>query len=184
MKDQPNCIQVYLRLRPTKKASVIYGLTEEENKINFQFQKDPSKGYVNNAEKNHEFYFDKIFNQQTKQEQVFDSVAKEVIDSCLDGYNGTIFAYGQTGSGKTYTITGGVEKYVDRGLIPRTIGYIFNEAKKKTNMTIKVNVSYLEIYNDQGYDLLDQDHSTKNLMDLPKVLLFENENEVHFIKFK
>jgi kinesin family protein 6/9 len=46
--------------------------------------------------------------------------------SALEGYNGTIFAYGQTGSGKTFTITGGVEKYSDRGIIPRTLSYLFN----------------------------------------------------------
>ena len=50
-----------------------------------------------------------------------------MIDSCFDGFNGTIFAYGQTGSGKTFTITGGTEKYNDRGIIPRTISYIFSE---------------------------------------------------------
>lgn len=43
----------------------------------------------------------------TKQEKVFDKVAKDVIDSALEGFNGTIFAYGQTGSGKTFTMTGG-----------------------------------------------------------------------------
>jgi len=47
------------------------------------------------------------------------------VDSVLDGYNGTIFAYGPTGSGKTYTITGGTEKYTERGIIPRTLSYIF-----------------------------------------------------------
>ena len=52
-------------------------------------------------------------------------MAKPVIDNCLEGYNGTIFAYGQTGSGKTFTITGGPEKYTDRGIIPRTITYFF-----------------------------------------------------------
>ncbi len=34
-------------------------------------------------------------------------MAKDVVDSALDGFNGTIFAYGQTGSGKTFTMTGG-----------------------------------------------------------------------------
>ncbi|CAF5145532.1 unnamed protein product, partial [Rotaria socialis] len=38
----------------------------------------------------------------------------------IAGYNGTIFAYGQTGSGKTFTITGGPERYADRGIIPRS----------------------------------------------------------------
>lgn len=30
----------------------------------------------------------------TMQERVFEDVAKDVIDGCFEGYNGTIFAYG------------------------------------------------------------------------------------------
>lgn len=59
--------------------------------------------------------------------QVFDSVARDVILGGMEGYNGTILAYGQTGSGKTFTITGGPERYVDRGLIPRAISLIYAE---------------------------------------------------------
>ena len=109
---------------------------------------------------------------------MFDSVAKEVVDSCLDGYNGTIFAYGQTGSGKTYTITGGTDHYDDRGIIPRTISYIYKEIQNRTHASYKIQISYLEIYNDQGYDLLDVNHASKTLLDLPKVHLLENENGV------
>ena len=29
-----------------------------------------------------------------------------IVDSCLAGYNSSIFAYGQTGSGKTHTMLG------------------------------------------------------------------------------
>lgn len=36
-------------------------------------------------------------------------------------------------------------------------------------------ISYLEIYNGQGYDLLDENHSSKSLFDLPKVQMFEND---------
>ena len=61
-----------------------------------------------------------------------------MIESCFEGYNGTIFAYGQTGSGKTYTITGGAERYADRGVIPRTISYIFNEISKRNTYSYKV----------------------------------------------
>lgn len=38
--------------------------------------------------------------------------------------------YFQTGSGKTFTITGGAERYVDRGLIPRSLSYIFEYFEK------------------------------------------------------
>lgn len=48
----------------------------------------------------------------------------------MAGYNGTIFAYGQTGSGKTFTITGGAERYSDRGIIPRTLSYVFEQLQK------------------------------------------------------
>lgn len=67
-----------------------------------------------------------------------DNFMYKVVESCFDGYNGTIFAYGQTGSGKTYTITGGAEKYNDRGIIPRTISYIFNEISKRNTSSYKV----------------------------------------------
>lgn len=43
----------------------------------------------------------------------------------MAGYNGTIFAYGQTGSGKTYTMTGSRANFQERGIIPRTLSYIF-----------------------------------------------------------
>ncbi len=43
-------------------------------------------------------------NDQIDQSTIFNHIAKPIADSCMQGYNGTIFAYGQTGAGKTYTI--------------------------------------------------------------------------------
>ena len=40
----------------------------------------------------------------------------------------------QTGSGKTFTITGGAERYVDRGLIPRSLSYIFDYFEKVSDL--------------------------------------------------
>mgnify|MGYP000179129357 FL=1 len=100
----------------------------------------------------------------------------QVVLGALDGYNGTIFAYGQTGSGKTFTITGGAERYVDRGIIPRAISLIYSELGKRSNYTYTIHFSYLEIYNETGIDLLNPDHETKALEELPKVLLFLNQS--------
>lgn len=62
---------------------------------------------------------------------IFQSLSMyHVFSSVVSGYNGTIFAYGQTGSGKTFTITGGAEKYSQRGIIPRTLGYIYELYEK------------------------------------------------------
>ena len=91
----------------------------------------PKKGINNHQLENRVFKFNEVFGMETKQEKIFDRVAKDVIDSAIDGFNGTIFAYGQTGSGKTFTMTGGTESYEDRGLIPRTLSYLFNETRQR-----------------------------------------------------
>ena len=46
------------------------------------------------------FEFNKVFDSDSTQEQIFENVAKLRIDDVLNGVNCTIFAYGQTGSGK------------------------------------------------------------------------------------
>ena len=52
------------------------------------------------------FKFDFVGDQDIDQLSMFNHIAKPIADSCLQGYNGTIFAYGQTGAGKTHTIQG------------------------------------------------------------------------------
>jgi kinesin family member 15 len=52
------------------------------------------------------FTFDYVADIDVSQSEIFTKIAQPVADSCLMGYNGSIFAYGQTGSGKTFTIQG------------------------------------------------------------------------------
>jgi len=155
----------------------ILDLQAADRKAEVFVPKNQSSGYVNNSKEAFSFSFNEVFEISVKQESVFNQVAKEVVDSSIEGYNGTIFAYGQTGSGKTYTITGGAEHYEDRGVIPRTLAYIFSETSKRKDSFYEISVSYLEIYNNEGFDLLNENHTTKNLHDLPKVIPRETENE-------
>lgn len=48
----------------------------------------------------HTFVFDHVYDQASSQKKVFETTARGVVDSALQGYNATIFAYGQTGTGK------------------------------------------------------------------------------------
>ena len=43
------------------------------------------------------FTFDKVFGMYSRQEEVFDSMVRPIVDETLAGFNCTIFAYGQTG---------------------------------------------------------------------------------------
>ena len=40
------------------------------------------------------FSFDKVFGMRSTQQEVYDGAARSIIDSVLEGFNGTIFAYG------------------------------------------------------------------------------------------
>jgi kinesin family protein 3/17 len=44
----------------------------------------------------------------SQQKDVYEQTARTLVDSVLEGFNGTIFAYGQTGTGKTFTMEGNV----------------------------------------------------------------------------
>jgi hypothetical protein len=44
----------------------------------------------------HTFTFDHVYDQNCNQRKVYETTAKAVVDSSLQGYNATIFAYGQT----------------------------------------------------------------------------------------
>ncbi len=45
------------------------------------------------------FTFDYVFGPNSKQVDIYNLVARPIVDAVLEGYNGTIFAYGQTGTG-------------------------------------------------------------------------------------
>ncbi|XP_074842189.1 kinesin-like protein KIF15 [Carettochelys insculpta] len=100
----------------------------------------------------------------TTQESVFSSVAKNIVESCMNGYNGTIFAYGQTGSGKTFTMMGPSESddftHNLRGVIPRSFEYLFflierEKEKAGVGKSFLCKCSFIEVYNEQIFDLLD-----------------------------
>nr|KAG5710764.1 hypothetical protein BaRGS_035166 [Batillaria attramentaria] len=45
------------------------------------------------------------------------------------------------------------------------------------DLTFTIHISYLEIYNESGYDLLDPKHEAAKLEDLPKVSLLEDSDQ-------
>ena len=96
----------------------------------------------------------------------------------MQGYHGTIFAYGQTGSGKTFTMEGydikegaNTQSEFKRkasltseniGISQRCIYELYNQLAelRKTERTsgrhYQVFCSYLQIYNEKVFDLLNQ----------------------------
>ncbi|XP_053385145.1 uncharacterized protein LOC128550327 isoform X2 [Mercenaria mercenaria] len=174
----PN-IKTFCRIKPTQET---YEEFEASKKTIYLRVPEVLKDFNSNSKGsracvNHEFNFDHIFMQDASQQDVFDVAALEIVQAFLNGYNGTIFAYGQTGTGKTYTVEGSAKTYHSRGLEPRSLSLIYSELEKRTTEDLSVHISYLEIYQDVGYDLLNPGARTQSYVTpFPKVSVIEGQS--------
>uniref|UniRef100_G3N251 Centromere-associated protein E n=1 Tax=Bos taurus TaxID=9913 RepID=G3N251_BOVIN len=151
---EEGAVAVCVRVRPLnhreeapEKDTQVYWKTDN----NTVYQVDGSKS----------FNFDRVFHSNETTKNVYEEIAVPIIDSAIQGYNGTIFAYGQTASGKTYTMMGSQE-YL--GVIPRAIHDIFQKIKKFPDREFLLRVSYMEIYNETITDLLCDTQKMKPLI--------------------
>jgi kinesin family member 6/9 len=144
-------IRTFLRIRPSRDPSGLFVQDEDDSsRLKFEIPVELKAGVlVNNTQTRHDFKFTNILGPLATQEEVFNMIGRDAVINVLDGYNSTIFAYGQTGSGKTFTVTGGAERYVDRGIIPRGLSLLFGEFRKRSDTQYTCHVSYLELYNEQ-----------------------------------
>ena len=158
-------VKVYCRIRPENEKEIESGMKicitpSSDNSVKILTEsvgvdtgKDSSK---NKSENFQTFTFDGIFPPETEQEKIFNIVAKPLINSALEGINGTIFCYGQTASGKTYTMEGIHNDPKLMGVIPRMMQYIFILIEKATSeIEYSVKCQYYQIYNEKIQDLLD-----------------------------
>nr|XP_031546346.1 centromere-associated protein E isoform X2 [Vicugna pacos] len=151
---EEGAVAVCVRVRPLNsreealgKDTQVYWKTDN----NTIYQVDGSKS----------FNFDRVFHSNETTKNVYEEIAVPIIDSAIQGYNGTIFAYGQTASGKTYTMMGS-QDYL--GVIPRAIHDIFQKIKKFPDREFLLRVSYMEIYNETITDLLCDTQKMKPLI--------------------
>ena len=150
-------IEVSVRCRP---------MNQKEKNEGFQscVEVDSERGEVNvhlaNMPKR-TFWYDKAYGVDSTQDQVFQETAMPIVESVVQGYNGTIFAYGQTGTGKTFTMEGDFETEINKGIIPRSFDLMFNIIKTTYNTNFLIQCSYLELYNEEVRDLLAKNNKQK-----------------------
>ncbi|MCJ1417567.1 Kinesin heavy chain [Xylographa parallela] len=145
-----NTIKVVARFRPPNKAEIACG---GETIVDFETEDTCS---ITSKEAEAAFTFDRVFNTNSQQADVFNFSIRPTVDDILNGYNGTVFAYGQTGAGKSYTMMGSdIDDEDSKGIIPRIVEQIFESILASPgNIEYTVRVSYMEIYMERIRDLL------------------------------
>lgn len=112
------------------------------------------------------YEFDEVLTEFASQKRVYEVVAKPVVESVLDGYNGTVMAYGQTGTGKTYTLGRlGDEDTSARGIMVRAMEDILADISMGTD---SVSISYLQLYMETIQDLLNPANDNIAIVEDPK----------------
>lgn len=113
------------------------------------------------SEQPKKFTFDSVYDWNSKQRDLYDETFYDLVDSVLQGFNGTIFAYGQTGTGKTHTMQGLKTSKEEWGVIPNSFEQIFQHISQSQNQQYLVRASYLEIYQEEIRDLLSKDQTKR-----------------------
>ncbi|GAB4855425.1 hypothetical protein Ancab_024052 [Ancistrocladus abbreviatus] len=140
--DIKGSIRVFCRIRPF--------LLNERKVEHEPVLAGSDKIAVRSAGNRKEFEFDKVFSQNSSQEDVFVEV-EPILRSALDGHNVCILAYGQTGTGKTFTMEGTNDQ---PGIVPRALKALFRDAFSDNSATLSFSMSMLEVYMGNLKDLL------------------------------
>ncbi|KAM0975983.1 hypothetical protein EV1_018718 [Malus domestica] len=140
-----------------------------DNKEVLVLDPDLSKDYlerIQNRTKEKKYCFDHAFDPVSSNLDVYTKCISSVISGVVHGLNATVFAYGSTGSGKTYTMVGTQD---DPGLMVLSLHTIFDLIRKdKSSDEFEVTCSYLEVYNEVIYDLLEKSSSYLELREDPE----------------
>ncbi|KAM9828647.1 centromere-associated protein E isoform 2-T2 [Syngnathus typhle] len=148
---EESAVKVCVRVRPIIKREE--GVPSEKATPVEVFWKSDTKSIhqIDDGSATKSFSFDRVFTPEETTNQLYQEIAKPLVVSTVQGYNGTIFAYGQTSSGKTFTMMG--SDHVP-GVIPLAIDGVFETIKKCPEKEFLLRVSYMEIYNETVSDLL------------------------------
>ncbi|KAK6202951.1 P-loop containing nucleoside triphosphate hydrolase protein [Scheffersomyces amazonensis] len=137
------------------------------------------------------FKVDQVYGSQADQNLMFEKVVTPLFNDFLMGFNVTVLAYGQTGTGKTYTMCGnpeelsqdydeledgGVEFNENVGIIPRVLVELFRKLNGDDDYVVKC--SFLELYNEDLKDLLDDEYeeNSKNIKKRLRIFEVNNNN--------
>jgi len=108
-----------------------------------------------------------VFGPEDKTKKIYKELVRPITEKVLSQrVNGTVFAYGQTLSGKTYTMLGElarvnnaqsnvVSNSDELGIVQMCLVDVFKALMKEPDSYL--SLSYLEVYNENVFDLLMKD---------------------------
>ncbi|KAL1517862.1 hypothetical protein ABEB36_001570 [Hypothenemus hampei] len=166
----PNCnIRVIVRVRPTNEKEqqenyqnvvkviddqmLIFDPKDDEQPFFYHGVQQKRRDLLKKPKRDVTFVFDRVFNDNSSNIEVFTNSTKSLIDALMDGCNCSVFAYGATGAGKTFTMIGNTEC---PGITYLTMRELFQRKNDlSAEREFELMVTYIEVYNELVKDLLN-----------------------------
>ena len=183
-KSKMEAIKTFCRIRPCKSVNELFSISKNDDRIlNINSSSLEKLNVGNNLKLINSYKFSKVFGENSTQEEVFELTCKPLLeDLILNQKSGLVFTYGMTNAGKTYTVIGTPEC---PGILPLALK---NLLEYEQSMKIKGQKNYhnfycnfVEIYNEDIFDLLSDDPTGKNKYYKKKLTIKENLNSVFFL---
>lgn len=165
-KGKAENIRVCARFRPqnerekaqSKEKQLRYEVDRGNTSVTFHLGQSTTYSGSGAREEKTSFNLDRIYKEESTQDEVFEWISNNIVKHCFEGYNGTIFAYGQTSSGKTHTMFG-PDDYLDTpdewGIVPKSISELFNFVHQSpAGWEFAISTSYFQLYKEKLQDLL------------------------------
>ena len=125
----------------------------------------PQKSYAGNYNMTHKYKFDKVFDDQCINMDIYNELGIDMLMNVLKyKKNVTFYVYGQTGSGKTHTILGS----------PKEKGFLHVLLSDMLEMKLDAKISFIEIYNNKCYDILNEKKQVFQREDSKKQFIIQN----------
>ena len=183
-KSKMEAIKTFCRIRPCKSQNELFSISKTDDRIlNINSSILDKLNVGNNLKLINSYKFSKVFDENSTQEEVFELTCKPLLEDLIfNQKSGLVFTYGMTNAGKTYTVIGTPEC---PGILPLALKNLleYEEILKMKGQKNYHNFycNFVEIYNEDIFDLLSDDPSGKNKYYKKKLTIKENLNSVFFL---
>ncbi|CAH2085014.1 unnamed protein product [Euphydryas editha] len=150
--EEPELVQVYLRLKPCNTVSNLYEVRSDRCLITSLDTTTAGHGRRTQHNVSKMYTFSHIFGPECNQKEIFEHVVKDNLKKLPEGNSFTLLTYGASGSGKTFTLMGTVAA---PGLVPRSLEYVFKVVEAAQTPVFKPSEIGAEklSYTEQDYEL-------------------------------
>ena len=171
--ENNDSIKTFCRIRPFNGTNLLFYRSKTDPKmLNINSENLQKLNINTNLKLINSYKFTKVFTEENTQVEIFNETCKKLIDDLVFNYkSGLIFTYGMTNAGKTFTVIGSPN---NPGILPQSLILLFDYYQNKKLNNFNLYCNFVEIYNEDVFDLLSNDESGKNKFYKKKLNVKEN----------